>query len=151
MARPFTEWTVLPHGELDLLEDNLICASGFLRMPPMGEVERRMTVVRLRDARLVVYSAIALDEAEMTALESFGRPGYLIVPNGLHRMDARIWKERYPGMKVIAPAVYVPSVSIAVAATVTAPVPVKSSAKRMVPADAVSVRSPPRRFASMAK
>ena len=104
MAKPFTQWTVLPHGELALLEDNLICACGFLNMPPMGQVERRMTVVRLRDARLVVYSAIALDEAEMTALESFGRPGYLIVPNGLHRMDARIWKERYPGMKVIAPA-----------------------------------------------
>ena len=104
MAKPFTEWTVLPHGELDLLEDNLICATGFLRMPPMGDVERRMTVVRLDDGKLVVYSAIALDEAEMVALDSFGRPGYLIVPNGLHRLDAMIWKERYPAMKVIAPA-----------------------------------------------
>jgi hypothetical protein len=104
MAKPFTEWTVLPHGELALLEDNLICACGFLNMPPMGQVERRMTVVRLRDGGLAVYSAIALDEAEMTALESFGRPRYLIVPNGLHRMDARIWKDRYPAMKVIVPA-----------------------------------------------
>jgi hypothetical protein len=75
-----------------------------LRMPPMGDVERRMTVVRLFDRRLVVYSAIALDEAEMSALESFGTPAYLIVPSDLHRMDVKIWKDRYPAMMVVAPA-----------------------------------------------
>jgi hypothetical protein len=73
-------------------------------MPPMGEVERRMTLVRLSDGRLVVYSAIALHEAEMSSLERFGKPAYLIVPNPIHRMDAKIWKDRYPTIKVIAPA-----------------------------------------------
>jgi len=33
-----------------------------------------MTIVRLGDGRLVVFSAIALDEDEMAALEAFGRP-----------------------------------------------------------------------------
>jgi hypothetical protein len=63
-----------------------------------------MTVVRLGDGRLVVYSAIALDESEMIELEGFGKLAYLIVPNDIHRMDAQIWKDRYPAMRVIAPA-----------------------------------------------
>jgi hypothetical protein len=103
MAKPFDEWTVLPHGKLTRLDDNLLSVTGTLRMPPMGDVDRRMTVVRLSGDRLVVYSAIALDEAEMTALEGFGTPSYLIVPNEIHRMDAKIWKDRYPAMQVITP------------------------------------------------
>jgi hypothetical protein len=63
-----------------------------------------MTVVRLQDGQLVIYSAIALDEAEMQELESFGSPAYLIVPNDLHRLDAKIWKDRYPELIVVAPA-----------------------------------------------
>jgi hypothetical protein len=63
-----------------------------------------MTVARLSDGRLVIYSAIALDEDEMRALEAFGTPAFLVVPGQLHRMDAKIWKARYPKMLVIAPA-----------------------------------------------
>ncbi len=104
MAKPFTEWTVLPHGRLTRLDEDLLSVEGTLRMPPMGNVTRRMTVVRLADGRLVVYSAIALDEAEMTAIEKFGRPAYLIVPSAIHRMDAKTWKDRYPTMTVVTPA-----------------------------------------------
>jgi hypothetical protein len=32
---------------------------------PVGNITRRMTVVRLRDGKLVIFSAIALDEVEM--------------------------------------------------------------------------------------
>jgi len=39
------------------------------------ELSRRMTVVRLNDSRLVVFSAIALDEDEMAALEAYGLCG----------------------------------------------------------------------------
>ena len=104
MAKPFSEWTVLPHCKLTPLDYNLLSVTGVLRMPPMGDVDRRMTVVRLFDGRLVVYSAIALDESEMTVLERFGTPAYLIVPSDLHRMDVKIWKDRYPEMTVVAPA-----------------------------------------------
>jgi hypothetical protein len=104
MAKPFTEWTVLPHGKLSRLDDNLLCVSGWLHMPPMGDVERRMTVVRLANGSLIVYSAIALNETEMSDLERFGTPAFLVVPNAIHRMDAKIWKDRYPAMKVVAPA-----------------------------------------------
>lgn len=102
MPKPFQEWTVLPHGELIRLGLNLVSVTGVLRMP-LVESSRRMTVARLDDGRLVVYSAIALDEPSMQALEGFGTPAFLVVPNDLHRMDARAWKDRYPGMMVIAP------------------------------------------------
>jgi hypothetical protein len=104
MAKPFMEWTVLPHGRLTQIDQNILTVSGLLKMPPMGDVERRMTAVRLRDGGLVVYSAIALHEAEMSALEAFGTPSYLIVPNDIHRMDAKVWKDRYPAIQVITPA-----------------------------------------------
>lgn len=104
MAKPFENWTVLPHGQMTHVDEKLRTVTGMLHMPPMGQVQRRMTVARLRDGGLVVYSAIALDEHEMKDLEAFGTPAYLIVPNDIHRMDVKSWKKRYPAMKVIAPA-----------------------------------------------
>src|SRR5258705_7093192 len=70
---------------------------------PLMDLPRRMNVVRLADSRLVVWSAIALDSDEMAALEAFGRPAFLIVPSDKHRLDARIWKNRYPALQVVAP------------------------------------------------
>jgi hypothetical protein len=102
MPGTFQKWTVLPHEKLARIDDDLMTVVGNLPMP-MGEFPRRMTVVRLRDGRLVIFSAIALDEPEMRVLEDWGRPAYLIVPNERHRKDARIWKDRYPALTVIVP------------------------------------------------
>jgi hypothetical protein len=100
--RPFQQWTVLPHDRLTQLDENIITVTGEIHMP-VGEFPRRMTIVRLVSGRLVIYSAIALDEDEMKSIERFGEPAYLIVPGDLHRLDAKIWKDRYPAMYVIAP------------------------------------------------
>ena len=102
MTKPFQQWTVLPHGKLSQIDDNILTVVGEIHMP-LTDLPRRMTVVRLNDARLVVFSAVALDEKEMAALEAYGRPAYLIVPNDKHRLDAKIWKDRYPQMQVVAP------------------------------------------------
>jgi hypothetical protein len=102
MTKPFQQWTVLPHGKLSQIDDNILTVVGEIHMPLM-DLPRRMTVVRLNDSRLVVFSAIALDEDEMAALEAYGRPAYLIVPSDKHRLDAKIWKDRYPEMRVVAP------------------------------------------------
>ena len=102
MAKPFTEWKVLPHGKLTTVDDDILTVVGEIPMP-VGNLERRMTVARLGDRRLVIFSAIALAEADMRALEDFGTPAYLIVPSDHHRLDAKIWKDRYPAMQVIAP------------------------------------------------
>lgn len=96
------EWKVLPHGRLSAVEDNILTVVGEISMPAL-KFPRRMTVVRLNDGRLVIYSAIALDEDEMRELEKFGTPAFLIVPSDHHRLDAKIWQNRYPAILVIAP------------------------------------------------
>lgn len=102
MTAPLQTWAVSPHSKPASIGSNMLTVTGDIHMPLM-ELPRRMTVVRLHDARLVVYSAIALDEDEMLALEKWGRPAFLVVPSDHHRMDAKIWKDRYPAMQVVAP------------------------------------------------
>jgi hypothetical protein len=102
MTAPFRKWTVLPHGKLTAVAENIRTVTGTARMP-FGEFPRRMTVVRLTDGRLVVYSAVALDADGMRSLEAFGEPAFLIVPGDHHRLDAGIWKDRYPRLRVVAP------------------------------------------------
>jgi hypothetical protein len=102
MTKPLEQWTVLPHGKLTEVDDNILTVVGEIHMP-LTDLPRRMTVVRLNDGRLVVFSAIALDEDEMRSLEGYGRPAFLVVPNDHHRLDAKIWKDRYPAMEVVAP------------------------------------------------
>ena len=103
MSAPLEHWKVLPHGTLESIDDNVLTVTGTIHMP-VGDFERRMTVVRLRDGGLVVYSAIALDEAQMARLDAFGRVAWLVVPGDDHRLDARIWLQRYPTTHVAAPA-----------------------------------------------
>jgi len=54
---------------------------------PRGSIPRRMLIARRSDGRLVFYNAIPLDEEEMRSLEAFGKPSFLVVPNGFHRLD----------------------------------------------------------------
>jgi hypothetical protein len=103
MPAPHLTWTVLPHGELTPVDDGVLTVVGKIGMP-MGQLDRRMTVVRLGDGRLVIFSAIALEEDEMERLEAFGTPAFLIAPDAMHRLDVGIWKDRYPDACVIAPA-----------------------------------------------
>ena len=50
-----------------------------------------------------IYSVIALDDAEMKQIDEFGTSRYLIVPGDAHRLDAKIFKQRYPALQVIIP------------------------------------------------
>lgn len=102
MPKAHLQWKVLPHGRLHEVDPNILTVTGMIHMP-FTELPRRMTVVRLADGRLVVFSAIALDESGMQMLENYGRPAFLVVPSDKHRLDAKVWKERYPVMKVVAP------------------------------------------------
>lgn len=99
MPKCLTSWTVLPHDPIEKHLDNLWSVSGKM---PRGN-QRRMTVARRADGKLVIHNPIALDEDEMKRLESFGEPAFLIVPNGFHRMDSAIYKQRYPKISVFCP------------------------------------------------
>jgi hypothetical protein len=102
MAKAHSEWKVLPHRPLERLSPSIMTVTGDIRMP-LTVLERRMTVVRLNDGRLVIYSAMALDEEQMQVLEDFGVPAFLVVPSRFHRSDAFAWKQRYPKLVVVAP------------------------------------------------
>jgi hypothetical protein len=113
MTATFQTWNVLPHGKLTEVDENILTVVGEIPMP-IGGLQRRMTVVRLTDGRLVIFSAISLDEDEMRALEDYGTPAFLIVPNSHHRLDAKTWKNRYPDIQVITPKGARPKVEDAV-------------------------------------
>jgi hypothetical protein len=100
MAKCFQYWTALPHGPFEKHGDNAWSVEGTM---PNPDIRRRMTVARLANGGLVIHNAIALDDASMKELEAFGEPAYLVVPNGFHRQDAFIYKQRYPKLRVLCP------------------------------------------------
>jgi hypothetical protein len=61
-------------------------------------------VLRDDQRRLLVHSAIALDEARQRELEQLGTMTWLVVPNGHHRLDAPAYKARYPSLSVVVPS-----------------------------------------------
>lgn len=95
-------WSVEPHGELVSLAEGLLTVEGEIEMP-LGRFPRRMTVARLSTGGTVIWSAVALREPDMERVEALGAPAWLVVPGVAHRLDARIWKARYPAMKVLCP------------------------------------------------
>jgi hypothetical protein len=99
MPKCFTTWTVLPHDPLEKHSENLWSVSG--KMP--NGFQRRMTVARRADGALVLHNPVALNDEAMKALEAFGKPRFLIVPNAFHRMDSLIYKQRYPELAVLCP------------------------------------------------
>jgi hypothetical protein len=103
MALQQQAWKVHPHGHLEAVSADVLTVTGTINMPA-GKLPRRMTVVRVAGQKLIIFSAISLEESEMRRLEEFGQPAFMIVPNDHHRMDARSWRDRYPGIQVISPA-----------------------------------------------
>jgi len=100
MSRILDHWTVMPHGPIEKIDEGLLTVAGEIMMP-LGRFPRRMTVIALTGGRTAIWSAIALAEPEMAQIEALGRPSFLIVPSGAHRLDARIWKHRYPEIQVV--------------------------------------------------
>lgn len=100
MAETPRPWTVLPHGTLEKLSDRVWTVSGALPAMPL---ERRMTLIKRPDGRVIVHSAMALDDASMREIEAWGEPAELVVPNGWHRLDAHAYTQRYPKIRVFCP------------------------------------------------
>lgn len=100
MPKTFTTWTILPHGPIEKLAENLWRVEGQL-----GKSNKRvMTLARLADGRVLIHNAIALEEPLMAELTAWGTPCAILVPNAFHRQDARIMKDRFPAAKVYCPA-----------------------------------------------
>ena len=101
MAKKHETWTVLEHGPLEQLSDNLWRLEGSL---PGMALRRVMTVARMVDGGLLVHNGICLAEPQLQELRDLGEPKVLVVPNGWHRLDALPYKERFPGARVLCPA-----------------------------------------------
>jgi hypothetical protein len=101
MPSPLTEWRVFGHRPIETIEDDVWRVDAELPGTPM---RRTMTLARARDGRVIVHSAVCLDEASMKRIEAWGAPSFLVVPNAMHRLDAKAWKTRYPGLEVVCPA-----------------------------------------------
>ena len=127
------EWEarVLPHTAIEPLATHLWHVTGVLgdRLPP-----REMVLYRLPDTTLLIHSAIALSQSEMDRLESLGNPTVLIVPNRIHRLDALLYKQRYPDLQIVCPA--------AARSFVEAVVPVDGLAEDILPNYGIVCHSP---------
>jgi hypothetical protein len=97
----FDKWTVLAHGPIEKLEENLWHVQGTLPKMPL---KRSMTIARLGSGELVIHNAIALGDREMAEIDAFGRVAYIVVPNGWHRTDLQAFHARYPTAHVLAPS-----------------------------------------------
>ncbi len=100
MAKAHDTWKVLPHRPIAQLTENLWRVEGKLENMPLRRV---MTLARRGDGGVVVHNAMALDDASMAQIDAWGPVTALIVPNGYHRLDARVFKERYPQARVYCP------------------------------------------------
>jgi hypothetical protein len=100
MAKANTDWKVKWHGPIERLAENLWWVQGAI---PNMSLKRTMVIVRLSDGRLVIHNGIALGAETMQEIERWGRPAFLLVPNGIHRLDAPAFKNRYPELRVLCP------------------------------------------------
>jgi hypothetical protein len=95
-----TEWTPLPHGPIEKLEENLWTVTGGLGIG----LQRVMVIARRDDGRLVLHGLMALDEPAQKQVEALGEIAFLLVPSGYHRMDGPRYRARYPHAKMLCPA-----------------------------------------------
>ncbi|MBA3455016.1 MAG: hypothetical protein H0T42_18145 [Deltaproteobacteria bacterium] len=101
MAKALATWRVFPHGSIEKLSDRLWRIEGELPGMPLKRV---MTIARRTDGSLVIHNAVALADEEMSEIDAWGKVATIVVPNGFHRLDAKIFHDRYPAARVVCPA-----------------------------------------------
>jgi hypothetical protein len=89
---------IYPYRPLQSLAANLWQVAGTLA----NGLPRNMTVYRLPDGRLLLYSVVAMHAADLEALEKLGRPAIMVMPHDRHGMDAPFYKRRYPDLRVLS-------------------------------------------------
>jgi hypothetical protein len=62
----------------------------------------RMTIIRLLDRSLFVWSAVALSEPLKAEIDSLGEVRHLVAPNSLHHLFLAEWRAAYPRAKLYA-------------------------------------------------
>lgn len=101
MAKAHDTWTVLPHAPIERLSDHVWRVQGTLEHM---DLRRVMTVAKRGDGGLVIHNGVCLDDASMAAIDAWGPVRVILVPNAYHRLDAKVFKNRYPDAAVLCPA-----------------------------------------------
>ncbi|MCO4743656.1 MAG: hypothetical protein KC912_02635 [Proteobacteria bacterium] len=91
---------VLPHGPLTRVAEDVWVIRGTL---PRGPLPRNMVVVR-HDGGVWLHSPVAVGEDVLAELLAMGPITHIVVPSGLHRLDAAVFAERFPTAQVLAPS-----------------------------------------------
>jgi hypothetical protein len=65
----------------------------------LGVVSSRMTVVRLKDGRILVHSPVPIEPALRAEVERLGRVAALIAPNLFHHQFLAEWRAAFPEAK----------------------------------------------------
>jgi hypothetical protein len=95
MAKPPRPWIVVKHAPVETIDENLWGVVGVVPDFPDGTgMDRRMSIVRLGDGRLVFHNAVPVDDATLAKVTAWGKPAILIVPMHLHAIDAHAFREK---------------------------------------------------------
>jgi len=107
---PTWESHVFPHGDLvELFKGRMWQVEGTLKKTGEG-MKRNMVVFKMEDSgELWCHSVVALNDEGMKKLESFGKVGVILVPNGQHTFDSGVWQRRFPDAKLYCPSVIKPT------------------------------------------
>jgi hypothetical protein len=91
VAKSPRPWIVTPHDPLRQLEDDLWTVDG--EIPGLPGHRRRMVIARRTDGTLVFFNALPLADATLAEVRTLGIPGWLVLPNWNHKMDAHAFRE----------------------------------------------------------
>jgi len=69
----------------------------------LNKIQRNMTVYKMNNGKLLIWSAICQDTEGQKHLESLGEIGVIYAPNGQHTFDAPRFHARYPNAAVVTP------------------------------------------------
>jgi hypothetical protein len=100
MAKAHSSWKVLPHGPIEKLSERVWRVEGALPNMPMKRV---MTIAKRADGGLVIHNGICVADKELAEIGGWGRVAAIAVPNGYHRLDAKVFHEKFPTARVICP------------------------------------------------
>lgn len=101
MARAHTEWKAHDHTPIQKLSERVWRVEGSVPKLPLRRV---MTIIKRADGGLIVHNGVAVRDAELAEIQAWGEVKAIIVPNAYHRLDARVFKDRFPNAQVIAPS-----------------------------------------------
>ena len=65
----------------------------------LGVVTSRMTVIRLKDGRILLHSPVPIEQDLLSAVENLGQVAALIAPNLFHHQFLTEWRSAFPEAK----------------------------------------------------